>query len=98
MLLTGREMSTPKTADLVTPDFPVPVRIKPPPTVLAWASRVLNEALMGFLALVALATAMAPLVFETSKATDHIFGIIEWIVVGLFVAEFVVRFAVAEDR
>ncbi|MEO5897888.1 MAG: hypothetical protein ABIS06_19550 [Vicinamibacterales bacterium] len=36
------------------------------------ASRVLNEAVMGFLALIALATAMGPLVFEVWPATDRI--------------------------
>ena len=67
-------------------------------TPLAWASRVLNEALMGFLALVALATAIGPLVFDVSPATDRWLDVVEWLVLGLFVAELVVQFTVADDR
>ena len=67
------------------------------PSVM-WASRVLNEAVMGFLALVAIATAMGPLVFDVSPATDRLIDVVEWIVLGLFIAEFAVQFTVASDR
>ncbi len=63
-----------------------------------WASRVLNEAVMGFLALVALATAIGPLVFDVSPATDRLLDFVEWVVLGLFIAEFAVQFTVARDR
>ena len=53
---------------------------------------------MGFLALVALATAIGPLVFDVSPATDQLLTVVEWVVLGLFVTEFVVQFTVAEDR
>ena len=73
----------------------------PPDTVqtpLMWASRVLNEAVMGFLALVALATGIGPLVFDVSPATDRLLDFVEWVVLGLFIAEFAVQFTVARDR
>jgi Mg2+ and Co2+ transporter CorA len=62
------------------------------------ASRALNEAVMGFLALVALATAVGPLVFDVSSATDRLLTAVEWVVLGLFIAEFVVQYIVARDR
>jgi len=67
-------------------------------TPLVWASGVLNEAVMGFLALVALATAIGPLVFDVSRETDHLINIAESVVLSLFVAEFVIQFAVAPNR
>lgn len=67
-------------------------------SALEWASRVLGEALMGFLALVALATAIGPLVFDVSAETDALLTVVEWGVLGLFVAEFAVKFAVAPDK
>ena len=67
-------------------------------TPLVWASRVLNEASMGFLALVALATAIGPLVFDVSADMDRRLNVVEWVVLGLFVVEFVVQFNVASDR
>ena len=63
-----------------------------------WASRVLNEAVMGFLALVALATGIGPLVFDVSPATDRLLDFVEWVVLGLFIAEFAVQFQVAKDK
>ena len=67
-------------------------------TPLMWASRVLSEAVMGFLALVALATAIGPLVFDVSPATDRLLDSVDWVVLGLFIAEFAVQFTVARDR
>lgn len=67
-------------------------------TPLMWASRALNEAVMGFLALVALATAIGPLVFDVSAATDNWLTVVEWVVLALFVTEFGVQCAVATDR
>ena len=67
-------------------------------TPLGWASRVLNEAVMGFLALVALATAMGPLVFDVSPSTERLLNVVEGAILGVFIAEFVVQFAVARDR
>ena len=72
-----------------------PQRVAPP---LMWASRVLNEAVMGFLALVALATAIGPLVFDVSPTADRLLSLVEWVVLGLFISEFIVQFTVARDR
>ena len=65
---------------------------------VVWASRVLNEAVMGFLALVALATAIGPLVFDVSPATERLLNLVEGMILGVFIAEFIVQFAVARDR
>ena len=51
-------------------------------TPLVWASRVLNEAVMGFLALVALATAIGPLVFDVSPATEPLLNLVEGMILG----------------
>ncbi len=67
-------------------------------TVLDWASRALNEAVMGFLAIVALGTAIGPLVFEVSPGTDRLLSVVEVLILTLFIADFVVQFAVASDR
>ena len=67
-------------------------------TPLTLASRVLSEAVMGFLALVALATAIGPLVFDVSPATDRLLDFVDLVVLGLFIAEFAVQFTVARDR
>src|SRR5262245_62023172 len=69
-----------------------------PAMALTWASRLLNEAIMGFLALVALATAIGPLVFEMTPAAERVLAAVEWVVLGLFVVEFLVQFTAARDR
>jgi len=53
---------------------------------------------MGFLALVALATACGPLVFEVSAETDRWLTLIEVVILLVFIAEFIVQFAIARDR
>jgi Ion transport protein len=62
------------------------------------ASYALNEAVMGFLALVALATASGPLVFAVSAETDQWLTRIEVLILLVFIAEFIVQFANARDR
>jgi Mg2+ and Co2+ transporter CorA len=70
----------------------------PRPGLLAWASRWLNEAVMGFLALVALATATGSLVFDVSPGAERFLNTVEGLILALFIAEFVVQFAAASDR
>ena len=72
--------------------------LRPVPMPLVMASHVLNEAVMGLLALVALGTALGAEVFDVSAATERRLDVIEWVVLSLFVVEFVVQFAVASDR
>ncbi|MBI5367311.1 MAG: ion transporter [Planctomycetes bacterium] len=67
-------------------------------SLLRIVSRLLNEPVMGFLALVALGTALGPMVFEFGDRTDLMLRVIEWVVVGVFAAEFVVQYLLAEDR
>jgi hypothetical protein len=61
-------------------------------------ARVLNEAVMGLLALVALATATAPLAFDLSPATEQLLNAVEIGILCVFVVEVAVQFAVARDR
>jgi Mg2+ and Co2+ transporter CorA len=70
----------------------------PLPQPLAWAAAFLNEAVMGFLAIVALATAMAPEVFDLTREAEDLLRVCEWIIVAIFAAEFLVQLAVARDR
>lgn len=66
--------------------------------LLSILAGIFNDGVMGLLALVALATALAPLVFNVGPALERAFTIVEWTLVGLFAAEFCVHGAVAEDR
>jgi Mg2+ and Co2+ transporter CorA len=52
---------------------------------------------MGFLALVALATALGPLVFDVGPEAERALTVVEWVLVAAFAAEFAVHGAVAED-
>jgi Mg2+ and Co2+ transporter CorA len=61
-------------------------------------ARVFNEGVMGLLALVALATALGPMVFDVSVDAEHVLTIVEWTLVAAFASEFVIQGAVAQDR
>jgi Mg2+ and Co2+ transporter CorA len=60
--------------------------------------RFLSEAFMGFLALLALALAMVPLLFSISAPVERVFDFGEWVIVGVFALEYVVHLALARDR
>jgi Mg2+ and Co2+ transporter CorA len=66
--------------------------------MLRCAARVLSEPLMGFLAIVALALALTPLLWDLPPAGDLAIDGAEWAIVALFAVEYVVHFAVAENR
>jgi hypothetical protein len=53
---------------------------------------------MGFLALVALALALIPVLFDVSPAVEQGFDVCEWVIVALFAAEYVVHLVRAPDR
>jgi len=53
---------------------------------------------MGFLALVAMATATGSLVFDLSPGTDQLLDAVEGVILVLFIAEFAVQFSAAPDR
>lgn len=69
-----------------------------PPAFLTRLARLFNEGVMGFLALVALATALGPLVFDVSPGLEHALTVLEWMLVTAFATEFFVQGAIAPDR
>jgi hypothetical protein len=68
------------------------------PMFLIALARVLNEGVIGFLALVALATALGPMVFDVSPNVERVLTIVEWVLVSAFAADFFIQGAVAADR
>src|SRR5687768_5877183 len=77
--------------------------LSPPPAAfgaraLRTLARALGEGTMGFLALVALALAVAPALLGLGPAAVSALSAIEWAVVALFAVEYAVRLALAEDR
>jgi Mg2+ and Co2+ transporter CorA len=59
---------------------------------------LLSEALMGFFALAALGTGLAPFLFSLTPAAESAIDAAEWVIVGLFALEYAVHLAVASDR
>lgn len=57
-----------------------------------------NEGVLGFLGIVAMATALAPLVFAMSARWLYWFAIIEWGLLVMFAADVVMRYLTAPDR
>ena len=53
---------------------------------------------MGLLALVALATALGPMVFDVSPNVERLLTLLEWLLVAALAAEFVIQGAAADDR
>ncbi|MBI2899275.1 MAG: ion transporter [Planctomycetes bacterium] len=72
----------------------------PPPGhgLLRAAARVLNDGVMGFLAMLALALALVPALFATSPAVDAAVDAVEWGIVALFALEYAVGLLLADDR
>lgn len=60
------------------------------------AARVFNESAMGFLALVAFAVALGPLVFDLSPAADRALQGVEWTLVAILALDLAVQAALAE--
>jgi Mg2+ and Co2+ transporter CorA len=61
-------------------------------------SAFLSEAVMGFLALAALGTGLAPFLFSLTPAAEAAMDAIEWAIVAIFALEYAVQFAFAADR
>src|SRR3982751_3860707 len=59
---------------------------------------MLNEAVMGFLALAALAAGLAPVLFALAPRLDGVLAVAEWLIIAIFAAEYFVNFALAHDR
>ncbi len=66
--------------------------------MLSRLAGVLNEAVMGFLALAALSLGLAPFLFELPPGIEQGFDAAEWAIVGLFALEYAANFALAKDR
>jgi len=62
-----------------------------------WAAW-LSEAVMGFLALAALALAMIPVLFAVSPGVDRALDVCEWAIVMVFALEYGVHLALGERR
>lgn len=60
--------------------------------------RLLDEAVMGFLAIVGFAAALAPFAFGIDTRTAIAFDVIQWTVLVAFILEFTVGFIAAPDR
>ena len=58
----------------------------------------LTEPVMGFFALLALALAFAPELFDFRPAVLRVFDLTEWVIVGVFAAEYAVNFVFADRR
>lgn len=65
---------------------------------LSLLSRLFDEQFMGLLAIVALATALAPLVFDFDVRVEGVLTGVEWFLVAAFAAEFVFQGVIAPDR
>jgi Mg2+ and Co2+ transporter CorA len=82
---------------------PIPQRHSESPSdkplgLLARTAPLFNGNVMGFLALVAFATALGPMVFDVSPEAERALTVVEWMLVSTFVAEFCIQGAVAKDR
>jgi Mg2+ and Co2+ transporter CorA len=66
--------------------------------VLRLLSRWLSEPVMGFLALAALSGGLAPLLFALPPRLALALDVMQWAIVGLFAAEYVVHLLLAADR
>lgn len=58
----------------------------------------LSDAVMGFLALAALAVAIVPALFDISPLASETLGACEWLIVGLFALEYVTNLVLATSR
>ena len=61
-------------------------------------SVVLNESVMGFLALAGLSCGIAPFLFVLSHGVDLAFELAKWVIIGLFALEYGVNFALSTNR
>ena len=66
--------------------------------MLSRLSGILNEAVMGFLALAALSLGLAPFLFELPSSVEQAFDVAEWVIIGLFALEYAANFALSSDR
>ena len=58
---------------------------------------LLNEAVMGFLALAALGLGLAPFLFELPSGVEWVFDFSQWVIIGLFALEYAANFTLSTD-
>ena len=66
--------------------------------MLSRLSNVLNEPVMGFLALAGLSFGMAPFLFELPRGVEQGFDFAKWVIIGLFALEYAANFVLSTDR
>jgi Mg2+ and Co2+ transporter CorA len=66
--------------------------------MLSRLASVLDEVVMGFLALAALSLGVAPLLFELPRYAERGFDAAGWLIIALFALEYIAHFAAAADR
>lgn len=59
---------------------------------------VLGEAFLGFLAIVAVALTIFPMLFAVSPGTVILLGVVQWLILGLFAGEYALALAWSGDR
>jgi len=68
----------------------------------SWPGRVLamvlSEAFLGFLAIIAVALTLFPMLFATSPGVTNLLGAAQWLIVGLFAVEYALALAWSSDR
>ena len=79
----------------IPPTVPIVVAPRRDQRKLTW---YFNESILGFLGLVAMATALGPLVFEVSPRWSFWLAVSEWVLVAVFAADFAIRGATAPNR
>ena len=65
--------------------------------LLTGVARLFNDGIMGLLALVAMAIALGPMVFDVSAHVETALTVVEWGLVSAFAADFIISGAVAPD-
>jgi len=83
---------------LPIPQGPSEIASDTPQGFLSKLAPLFNGNVMGFLALVAFATALGPIVFDVSSEAERGLTVLEWVLVSTFAAEFCIQGAVAKDR
>jgi Mg2+ and Co2+ transporter CorA len=66
--------------------------------MLSRLAGLLNEAVMGFLALAALGVGLAPFLFELPPGVEWSCDFAQWTIIGLFALEYAANFALSTDR
>jgi Mg2+ and Co2+ transporter CorA len=61
-------------------------------------SGILNETVMGFLALAALSLGLSPFLFELPRGIEQGFDVAQWVIIGLFALEYAANLALSTNR